>query len=73
MENNQGEGARRRIFLNTEGAAQVLGQTVRWLEADRIGKQLVPFYKIGGAVKYELRELHEFLESCKRGGAGSGE
>jgi hypothetical protein len=46
---------------------------VRWLEADRIGKQLVPFYKIGGAVKYELRELHEFLESCKRGGAGSGE
>jgi hypothetical protein len=49
-------------------AAKALGVSVRWLQKDRIGRRIVPFYKMGGAVRYNLDRVREALSAVERGG-----
>ena len=54
-------------LLNTTQAARYLGLSKAFLERDRWAGAKVPFIKIGSrAVRYRLRDLERYIESCIR-------
>ena len=56
-------------LLDQSEAAEFLGLTANTLMAWRSRKQPGPTYiKVGGRVKYDVRDLLAYLESRKRGG-----
>lgn len=48
-------------------AAQI-NVSVSWLQHDRIGKQLIPFYRIGGLVRYNRESVLLALQANEEGG-----
>jgi hypothetical protein len=56
------------IIVDEYSCAAALGMSVGWLRADRLGKRILPFYKIGGAVRYNLRRVEEALAAVEVGG-----
>lgn len=57
------------MLVNEFMAASKLGVGVDFLRHDRIGKQLVPFVKIGRSVRYDESALNRFVAANSRGGA----
>lgn len=58
------------IAVDEHVVAAALGLSVHWVRKDRIGKRLVPFYRIGGAIRYNLDRVREALAAVEEGGAG---
>ena len=58
-----------RIAVNEADAAKALGVSVHWLRRDRRTKRLLPFYKLGGAVRYDMGRVREALARIEEGGA----
>ena len=52
--------------LNTRAAAAFLGVSPRTLEGFRVRGGGPPFVKIGGAVRYRLASLEEYLQDQER-------
>jgi predicted DNA-binding transcriptional regulator AlpA len=60
------QNARKKRLVRTKEAAQFLDLAEGTLVVDRSTKRInIPYYKIGGAVRYDLNELEAFLESRK--------
>jgi hypothetical protein len=57
------------IIVDEHACAASLGLSVGWLRADRLGKRIIPFYKIGGAVRYNLRRVEQALAAVEYGGS----
>lgn len=53
-------------LVKTEAAAKYVGLAPGTLEVDRsTGRINIPYYKIGGAVRYDMNDLDKFLDSRK--------
>lgn len=61
-----------RIALNEKETATALGVSLSWLQHDRCGKRLIPFYRVGGLVRYNAARVSDALAAMEEGGvAGS--
>ncbi len=52
--------------LGTHDAARFLGVSPRTLEKKRLTGDGPPFLKIGRRVLYDIRDLEDYLASCRR-------
>lgn len=57
------------IGVDENAAAAALGLSVSWLQKDRCGRRIIPFYKIGGNVRYNLDRVRIALKAVECGGA----
>jgi hypothetical protein len=57
------------IGVDENAAALALNVSVSWLQKDRRGKRIVPFYKMGGHVRYNLERVRESLRAVECGGS----
>ena len=58
-----------RIALTEHELAPELRVSVSWLQHDRRGLALIPFYRIGGNIRYNLVRVREALAALEEGGA----
>ena len=57
------------LFAITEyQVAACIGMSVHWVRKDRRGKRLLPFYKLGDAVRYDLERVRQALRGMEDGG-----
>ncbi|KWW37658.1 hypothetical protein [Cupriavidus metallidurans] len=57
-----------RLAVTETEAAKAIGMSVYFLQRDRIGKRLIPFYRIGNQVRYNLDRVREALDALEEGG-----
>lgn len=55
--------------VDEKAAAQALGMSVGWLRKDRYGKRTIPFFRLGGRVRYDLERIRATLVAREEGGA----
>lgn len=60
-----------RIALNEKETAAALGVSLSWLQHDRCGKRLIPYYRVGGLVRYNAARVSEALAGMEEGGAAT--
>lgn len=56
------------ILVDDHAAARALGLSVSWLRHDRRGKRLIPFTRLGGAVRYDLAHVRQAVADLEEGG-----
>ncbi|MCJ0764171.1 hypothetical protein [Variovorax terrae] len=56
------------IAVDEVQAAKAISLSVHWLRMDRRTKRLIPFYKVGGAIRYNLTRVREALAALEEGG-----
>lgn len=56
------------IAVDEHSCAAAIGMSVAWLRKDRRGARLVPFYRLGGSVRYNLARVRNALEAVEEGG-----
>jgi hypothetical protein len=49
-------------------AAKAIGMSVAWLRKDRRTARRIPYYKLGGCVRYNLDRVRESLAALEEGG-----
>ncbi|WP_130434115.1 hypothetical protein [Rivibacter subsaxonicus] len=59
------------IAVNERACAQAIGMSVPWLRKDRRTKRLIPFFRIGTAVRYNIDRVREALATMEEGGQAS--
>ena len=52
-------------YLNTQETAYLLGLSKGTLQNMRVMRRGPPYIKIGGSVRYDSQDLHQFMESRK--------
>lgn len=57
-----------RIAVTECECAQAIGMSVPWLRKDRQSKRIIPFYRIGTSVRYNLDRVAEALANVEEGG-----
>lgn len=58
-----------RIAVDEFEVAAELGLSVFYLRKDRRTKKVIPFFRIGGSVRYNLESIRESLLAAQEGGA----
>ncbi len=58
-----------RIAIDETEAAAAIGMSVHFLRKDRRTKRLIPFYRIGDCVRYDIGRIREALAAIEEGGA----
>ena len=58
-----------RLALNEKETAAALGVSLSWLQHDRCGKRLIPFYRVGGLIRYNAARVTDALSAMEEGGA----
>lgn len=56
------------IAVDEYAAAAAINKSVGWMRKDRLGARIIPFYKIGGSVRYNLDRIREALAAVEEGG-----
>jgi hypothetical protein len=54
-------------LLTEDELVELRGVTKGWLRDDRRGKRLVPFLKLGKAIRYRLADVDPALEKLRQG------
>ena len=57
-----------RIVIDERELAVALGMSVHFLRKDRCGPRLIPFYRIGGSIRYDMTRVREALIGLELGG-----
>ena len=57
-----------RIVIDEHELAIALGMSVHFLRKDRCGPRLIPFFKIGDAIRYDRTRVREALIGLELGG-----
>jgi hypothetical protein len=57
-----------RIAIGENDCAQAIGMSVPWLRKDRRTKRLIPYYRIGNRILYDLSRVKEALLHLEEGG-----
>lgn len=57
------------LVVDEKAAAEKLGLSVSWLQKDRQKKKLIPFFRLGGSVRYNLERVLEAMAALEEGGA----
>ena len=60
-----------KAYFNEKEIALRLGMSVKWLQKMRLCGGGIPFYKIGGAIRYAGADILAFEARCKRGSTSS--
>ena len=58
-----------RLAVDEKTLAATLGMSVAWLRKDRSGARIVPFYRLGTSVRYNINRVREALDKQAEGGA----
>jgi hypothetical protein len=58
------------IALTDVQIAAEINASVNWVRKDRSGARYLPFYRIGGLVRYNRQRVLEALAPFEEGGAG---
>jgi hypothetical protein len=58
-----------RIGLTEKEIAEALGLSLTWIQHDRIGRRILPYFRIGGAIRYSPERVRAALERLQEGGA----
>ena len=58
-----------RLAVDEKTLAACLGMSVAWLRKDRSGARILPFYRLGSAVRYNIDRVREALDKHAEGGA----
>ena len=58
-----------RLAVDEKTLAACLGMSVAWLRKDRSGARIVPFYRLGTSVRYNIDRVREALDKRAEGGA----
>ncbi len=61
-----------KIVLDESQMAKAIDMSVHFLRKDRRTRRLIPFYKIGGAVRYDIGRVREALKLLEEGGTRRG-
>lgn len=61
-----------KLALTEHQMAEALGLSVFTLRKDRSTNRRIPFYKIGGAVRYNVDRVREALATLEEGGTTRG-
>lgn len=56
------------IAVDESIAAKAIGLSVHFLRRDRQTRRLIPFYRIGGKILYNLDRVREAFDECEEGG-----
>ena len=56
------------IAIDETRLAEALGMSVHFLRKDRRTKRLIPFYRLGGSIRYNLNSVTHALAACEEGG-----
>lgn len=56
------------IAVDEQTCASAIGMSIHWLRKDRRGARLVPFYRLGDRVLYDLTRVREALAATEEGG-----
>jgi hypothetical protein len=57
-----------RIAVDETEAAKAIGMSVHFLRKDRRTKRLIPFFRIGDCIRYDLGRVREALAAVEEGG-----
>lgn len=58
-----------RIAVDENQMAAAIGMSVHFLRKDRRTKRLIPFYRIGDCIRYNMDRVLEALAAAEEGGA----
>ena len=58
-----------KIALNEQELASALGMSVSFLQKDRCTRRLIPYYRIGDSIRYDVGRVREALNNLEEGGA----
>ncbi len=58
-----------RIAVDEKQIAAAIGMSVGFLRKDRQTKRQIPFYRIGGCIRYDLNRVREALAAVEEGGS----
>lgn len=56
------------VTVTESELSELMSLSTTFLQRDRRGKRLLPFYKLGGAVRYDLGRVRQALLSMELGG-----
>ena len=56
------------LAVDEYAIAESIGMSVPWLRKDRRTKRLVPFYRIGKSIRYDLARVRAALANLEEGG-----
>jgi hypothetical protein len=57
-----------RLAVGEKEAAKALNMSVAWLRKDRRTKRIIPFFKLGDAVRYDLGRVRDAIAAIEEGG-----
>ncbi len=52
--------------------AKSIGMSLAWVRKDRITNRILPFYRIGSAIRYDFDRVREALAVLEEGGTPAG-
>lgn len=55
------------IAVDEATAAMAIGMSIHFLRNDRRTKRLIPFYRIGDCIRYDLARVREALAAMEEG------
>ena len=58
-----------RLAVDEKTLAEAIGMSVAWLRKDRSGARVVPFFRLGSSVRYNIDRVREALDKRAEGGA----
>ena len=59
------------LALNEKDVAARLKVSLSWLQRDRRTKKVIPFYRIGGNIRYSPERVAEALAKLEEGGTAA--
>lgn len=59
------------LAVDEHTVAKALSMSIHWVRKDRTGRRLLPFFRVGGRVLYDLGRVRQALASMEEGGPES--
>ena len=56
------------IAVDERVCAPAIGKSVAWLRKDRLSTKIIPFYRIGKSIRYDLDRVRAALATTEEGG-----
>lgn len=57
-----------RVAVDEKALAPAIGMSLAWIRKDRRTNRIIPFFKIGKSVRYDLGRVSEALARREEGG-----
>lgn len=57
------------LIVDDKTIAELIGMSLHWVRKDRITKRLLPFFRVGGSVRYDVPTVRKALLARSEGGA----